>query len=168
MTGTRATLGDMERDDPTFVDDLFASMETVWLVARTLQARGLPVVVQPLFVRPKIEDLNQYTDHGDLAIVQRVEVKRRIRAKDAAFTSASDYPFPSIMVDTAHTWDNAKPKPYAYVIVNGAGTAAAIIHGSTCRSWRKVTRYDKYRHRERTFYVCPTTLARFIALGQAS
>jgi hypothetical protein len=159
MAATR----NLDLDDPTFVRDLAESQTAVWRVAQWLSARGQHVTVRAVRVRPTVEDIGEYGDLGDLEILQRVEVKQR----RLAFTSVQDYPYPTVLVDVAHAWDRASPKPYAYVILNAAGTVAALVLGRTRARWRAVTRYDAAKQRHRTFYECPLACAQFVSLGEA-
>jgi hypothetical protein len=151
---------DYDRDDPGFVADLHKSQESVWAVARWLGTLGHHVTIRALRIRPAAEQMGEFADDGDIEIVQRVEVK----ARRLDFTSADDYPFPTIIVDVAHTWDNATPKPLAYVILNRAGTHAAIVYGQTSPKWVKTERFDAGKNRTRTFYESPVSLAKFFQL----
>jgi hypothetical protein len=146
------TTAELERDDPGFVKDLKESETTVWIVARFFQQRGENVTVRGRRIRDDAKDRHEFADRGDLEIQgRRVEVKRR----GIPFTGPSDFPFPSIIVDVAHTWDNADPKPALYMIVNQAGTVAARVNGSTHPTWTTKSRYDGRLSRERLFYECP-------------
>jgi hypothetical protein len=151
---------DLDDSDPTFVSDLRDSQAAVWRVARWLSGRGNNVTVRPVRVRPTTADIQDYGDSGDLEIIQRLEVKQRA----LAFTSAADYPFSTVIVDVAHTWDRAQPKPVAYVILNNAGTVAAVVHARTFPRWRKVTKHDQAKGRDRTFYECPLSCVKFLAI----
>lgn len=101
--------------------------------------------------------MNDYSDDGDIEISQIVQVKQR----NLDFTSAADYPYATITVDVAHTWDRAVRKPSLYVILNRAGDYVACINGSTSASWQRVTKMDRRKNREREFLECPTRLAVF-------
>jgi hypothetical protein len=60
-----------------------------------------------------------------------------------------------------HTYDNARPKPYCYVITNRNMTHALVVDiRTTAHRWNKVTRFDHKRGREREFYECPVALTR--------
>jgi hypothetical protein len=140
-----------EKDDPGFEDDLEESKKFVEKAARWLGDKGYPVIIEPTFLRTNISDMREFSDNGDLRIVQRVEVKRR----NLKFTCADDFPYPSIIVDVAHTWDRARPKPYAYLIYNEGATALCVVYGKSFPVWQKVTKPDRFKKRDRTFYECP-------------
>jgi Holliday junction resolvase-like predicted endonuclease len=152
---------DLDAIDPGFKADLAESNRWVWIAARWLQSHGHHVTVRAVRVRPRVQDIAAYSDDGDLEIIQRVEVKHRIRH---TFTSAADHPFPEILVDTARVWDDAKPKPYAYVILNIDATVAAIVLGSTAPKWRKETHSIKGRPRE--VYLCPLRYVKFTRIPE--
>jgi hypothetical protein len=153
---------DLDSTDPGFVDDLRESREAVQHVAQWLVAQGVPVLIRPTYIRPDQSQRSAYSDVGDLEIQQRVEVKRRFNVQ---FTCADDFPYPTIIVDVCHTYDNARPKPFMYVIVNHAMTHAAIILcRDTAKQWVRSTKMDSTLNREREFYECPISLVRFTAL----
>jgi len=96
--------------------------------------------------------MNEYSDDGDLGLVQRVEVKRR---QTLTFTSKEDFPFDTLIVDACHCYDKARPKPVFYIIFNYEMTAAFIVEGDTYPYWKKVERFDTQKNRKRLFYECP-------------
>lgn len=156
------TAADIERDDPTFVEDLARSREAVEVAARWLGSLGLPVIVHPTFVRPSADRMAEYADGGDLGIVQRVEVKRR----SLAFTSADDYPFDTVFVDARHCFDRARPKPYAYLILNRDMSCAIRVDvRATIGSWQVVEGLDRSKGRDRAWYACPKSLVQFFGIG---
>ncbi len=150
-------MSDLERDDPTFAADLRESQHTVWRVAQWLSDKGFDVAVRAVRVRPSVEDLADYGDDGDIEVIERVEVKRR----DLDFTCAADYPFPTVIVDPARAYDRARIKPKCHVLVNRAGTVAALVHRSSFAHWKKVTRFDRTKNRERENYECPLEFVTF-------
>lgn len=156
------SLSNYDATDPTFVDDLAKSQESVSVVSKWLVSLGYPVVVRPTFVRPSAEDAMDFSDCGDLEIIQRVEVKRR----HIAFTSKDDFPYKTVFVDVCHAFDKAHPKPFAYVILNEQMTYAFIVDvKSTKKLWSRVATMDTGKHRERTFYQCPINLDGVLCLA---
>jgi hypothetical protein len=149
---------DLDAIDPTFKADIKESERAVWLVARWLHSLGKHVTVRALEVRPTVEEIEDYGDHGDLEVILRYEVKRR----SLAFTGAADFPFPSVIVDSVRKWDKAHPKPHLYVIVNTAGTVAAIVEGGTAPKWETETL--PIRNRPIPVYVCPIAYVKFCAI----
>ena len=154
-----------EQNDPTFVADLLESNEHVWRVARWLSDLGYNVTVKPLSIRPDVSQMGQYSDNGDLEITQRIEVKRR---PGIDFSSPDDFPYPTVIVDVAHAWDKARPKPYGYVILNASATACLVVKGDTAHLWQKLRKWDRAKQRERTFYECPVEICDFFALGEVN
>jgi len=143
---------DYDTSDPTFLDDLRESQESVERVAKWLRSKGYPVVVRPTFERPDPSAMAEFSDAGDLEILQRVEVKQR---KSLTFTSKEDFSYTTIIVDACHCFDNARPKPFAYVILNREMTAAFVVPSSTKGHWRQVVKRDRFKNRDRKFYECP-------------
>jgi len=104
-----------------------------------------------------------YADMGDISIAQRVEVKQL----GVNFTNSDDFPFaPKFIVCARHAWDNARPKPYAYIILSKDSQTAAIVYGSTHEHWGVERRRDsRYVDFEQDFYFCPLSLVKFINLN---
>jgi len=154
---------DYERSDPSFIADLRNSKEAVELAAKWLSEMGYPVIVRPTFERPSVERMSEFSDSGDLEIVQRVEVKRR---QLLTFTSKSDFPYETIIVDACHCYDKAHPKPYAYIIFNREMTAAFIVDVKrTVSEWRRVEKRDRHKGRDRAFYECPVSSLSCVQIG---
>lgn len=158
------TLSDYEKNDPSFIDDLRKSKEAVAVAAKWLSERGYPVIVRPTFERPSVEQMGEFSDDGDLEIIQRIEVKRR---QSLTFTSKADFPYETIIVDACHCYDNARPKPFAYIIFNREMTAAFMVNvRGTFSEWVKVEKRDSAKGRDRVFYECPLKLVSFVNMGQ--
>lgn len=151
---------DYETQDPTFIEDLRASRRSVEIVAQWLSGRGHPVIVRPVFERPSFKEMHRYSDNGDLEILQRIEVKQRM----LDFTSRESYPYDTLFVDNRHTYDDAHPKPFAYVILNRAMTHAFIVECRSDKHWDVVERFDHKVQRTDTLYECPIALATFVEL----
>jgi hypothetical protein len=151
---------DYETQDPTFREDLRASRVSVEIVARWLSDRGYPVIVRPVFERPSFEEMHDYSDDGDLEILQRIEVKQRT----FDFTSKDNFPYPTLFVDNCHSYDNARPKPFAYVLLNKAMTHAFIVECRTFKHWKAIEVFDRKKKRMRKVYECPIGHATFVEL----
>lgn len=154
----------LEKNDPHFVADLRNSREALWRAARWLGDHGgFEVIIPALKIRPSIEDASRFSDDGDLFVSgkgrdrERIEVKRR----GFTFTDRSDYPFPTVIVDAAHIWDKADPKPFAYLILNQPMTTCAVVKGETFPDWKAVRRMDRHKNREREFYEAPLSCVSF-------
>jgi hypothetical protein len=147
--------------DPSFLADLRESQESVDRVAKWLREKGYPVVVRPTFERPDPTQMSNFSDSGDLEILQRVEVKQR---KSLTFTSRDDFAYPTLIVDACHCYDNARPKPFAYVILNRSMTAAFLVPNASRSHWLKIKKYDRFKGRERCFYECPIEHVQFVTL----
>jgi hypothetical protein len=136
-----------------FLKFLDESHAAVWRVAGWLKERGFPVVVMPITKAKTRSEWQDHSDSGDLYIQQRVEVKRLT----ANFTGQHDWPFgDKFIVCSRHSFDRAKPKPYAYVILNSDMTHAAIVKTDTRDKWTVSTRTDsRFVDHTQEFYFCP-------------
>jgi hypothetical protein len=157
---------DYEINDPTFVEDLIESKDTVWFAARWLSDADFTIRIPPTRVRPSVAQMAEYSDKGDLFISKpsrwsgeekRIEVKKR----DLSFTGKHDFPFNTIIVDVKHKIDKADPKPHLYLAFNSTLTCCCITKGDTHESWATAKRWDERKGRLRTFYECPINLCTF-------
>lgn len=148
--------------DPTFESDLRGSDPSVLLIARWLREKhGKTVVIPPLLVRPSVEQRGDYADGADLAVLMRVQVKRR---PTLHFTCRADYPYQDgIIVDVAYLWDRMLDKPLFYAILNKDSTHAAIVKQDTSKHWTKRTLPSRGRDREH--YICPLEHVSFCELS---
>ena len=158
-------LASYDESDPHFVRDLRKSVEACEVVASWLNRHGFVATVKPLKIRPNAESMRGYSDDGDIAATTpdgrsiRVEVKHR----GIRFTGEGNrpYPFPTVIVDVAHAWENANPKPAGYVITNPEMTVAAVVSSRTAAQWVRVRKFDVPKQRWRTFYEAPLSVVRF-------
>jgi hypothetical protein len=111
------------------------------------------VTVPPTTVASSYEDRLNHVDGGDLFIQQRIEVKVR----NLDFTSRDDFPFKDgMLVCAKHSYDNASPKPYAYIYLNKAMTHVALIMSSTAKHWTvKDVKDSRYVESNQLTYECP-------------
>ena len=140
-----------DRDHARFVKHLNESKEGVWLVANWLNTKGFDVTVTANGVSKGYEDRMDFVDSGDLYINQRVEVK----SLSAEFTSKDDWPFgKELIVCAKHSYDNAIPKPYMYVLLSKDKTHAIFIMGRDHGKWTVKKYKDKrYENMEQEFYI---------------
>jgi hypothetical protein len=139
------------------------SKSGVQRVAAWLNDKGYTVTVPPMVVvQSSYEDRMNHIDNGDLFLHQRMEVK--VRSID--FTCAQDYPFKDgIYVCAQHSYDNAKPKPHSYIILNKNMTHAAIIMGDTKNLWTvKNVKDSRYKDFTQPIYSCPVSAVKFTKL----
>ena len=119
---------------------------------------------------PNYDDRMAYRDDGDL--FTRIKGKRvRIEVKargNIEFTCAADYPYPTIMVCAAHSWEMADPKPWLYVILNRSRTVAAYIRGDTQPEWWVETKQDKryINYSQRFYFAKLDCICKWVRLGR--
>jgi len=151
-----------DRDHSRFVDHLNQSRHGVWLIADWLNRKGMDVTVTASSVSKGYEDRMDHVDSGDLYISQRVEVK----SLSAEFTCKEEWPFgKELIVCAKHSYDNATPKPYMYVLLSKAKTHAIIVMGRDSKKWT-VKRYKdkRYENMEQDFYISSVDDVQFIKL----
>jgi hypothetical protein len=150
------------RDFQRFVKHLNDSHEGVISAANWLNSLGYSVTIPPSTVSDSYENRMKHVDNGDLYINMRVEVK----TLGITFTSRADWKFgDKFIVCAKHSFDNAKPKPYAYIIQSADLKHIAVVHSSTFKQWYSEARKDsRYEDVTQDFYLCPIDLVRFHAV----
>ncbi len=147
--------------DAAFRADFDQSHATVWIVGRWLADLGFEVAAPVPALRPNAEERAAYADDGDLVIKKVVEVKRR----SIDFTGAHDYPYDSVFVNEAYKLTRERlAVVWGYVVVNRAGTHAAVVHTNTANKWVTVERYDADQDRRCEFLACPVAHVKFFRL----
>jgi hypothetical protein len=122
------------------------------IVCELLRAEGIDAIQPEKTVRDSIADVERYADEQDIIVPQGVvEVKsRRYR-----FTSTTDFPFDSAIVDTADGWQRKQRKPIAVVNISQPTGRCVVIPVSSSNFWRVGWADDRVRGiRVRNLY-CP-------------
>ena len=151
-----------QRDFQRFVKHLSESHEGVISAANWLNSLGYSVTIPPSTVSDSYENRMKHVDNGDLYINMRIEVK----TLGITFTSRADWKFgDKFIVCAKHSFDNAKPKPYAYIIQSADLKHIAVVHTHTFKQWYSEKRKDsRYEDVTQDFYLCPIDLVRFHAV----
>ena len=151
-----------EIDDPSFVNDLKKSDNHVDKVVDWLQKQGVQAKKKTIRIRGQVKEMSKFSDDGDIEIIWKnkkeiVEVKQR----RLNFTSAKDFPYQSIIVDAAHIWEKANPKPITHILTNEKITHCVIVWRKTSSQWKHVEKWDRFKKRKRRFFECPIALLEF-------
>ena len=153
----------LDKLDPTFVEDLERSHESVRAVKKWLEGKGFEATIPPTIVRPSSDERFDYSDNGDIHLTMRTEVKHRV---EIPFTDRASFPFGTVIVDKCHKYDKARPKPYVYVICNKPLTHAMLVYPrTTARKWTVEKRF--FNGRDNVVYECHLNLVHFVELSEA-
>ena len=149
-----------QRDFKKFLTHLDASTDGVLSAARWLNKRGYNVTIPPTSYAESYEDRLNHTDGGDLFINLRIEVK----TLGITFSGRHDWKFgDKFIVCAKHSFDNAKPKPYGYIIQSADLQHLAIVNSNTFKHWYVEQRKDsRYEDVTQNFYLCPIDLVKFV------
>lgn len=147
-------------EDARFREAVDRSWEAARAFGDHMLRKGYGITLNPPRMRPCFEQRPGYGDEFDLAVVTRYEVKGR----NIDFTSAEDFPFPTIFVDRKDKADRNAGVVHAYVTLNKAQTHAAVIKASTRLMWRATEKFDATKGHNLTLYECPKEHASFITL----
>lgn len=145
-----------------FQRHLANSRPAVRLVCEWLMARGVRATVMPNSVAPEHADWKAHRDRGDIMATVRVEVKHL----GCTFTCREDWPYPDFIVCAKHAFDQARPKPWAFIYVAQQQTHLAFLPAQTWGRWwveaRTDRRYDEYTQ---DFYICSPDEPIFVKLA---
>lgn len=144
------------RTHEQFLDELRASSEAVERAAAWLiRERRVPVLIQPTYEAATFGERADYADDGDLAILLRVEIKRR----SLTFTGKADFPHETIIVDACPNFDKKRPRPFGYLLLNEAMDVGFWVDVErTHRSWKRLDLPDQRNGVRQPFYVCALDL----------
>ena len=148
-----------------FLKHLDASGAGVDRVMQWLLSRGHVVTRQPSSRAPSHQDWKAHVDRGDLFLHKRIEVKHLSQC----FSSSDDWPYPSVMICAAHSFDASQPEPHAYILLNTEMTYAAIIMvADTKNRWWIEKRPDhRYTDVVQRFYFIKKSDVKFVKLDDA-
>tara|TARA_R100000808_G_C2100421_1_gene117684 strand:+ start:84 stop:557 length:474 start_codon:yes stop_codon:yes gene_type:complete len=148
----------MRENHKKFLNHLDDSTESVFISALYLYKKGCSVKINAMEKASSHKDWKSCRDDGDLEVYKnnnkyRVEVK----GLSADFTCAEDWKYGNkFIVCAKHSYDQAKTKPYAYMILNKNRTHVAIVKTTTKNDWyveyRKDSRYNDFGQE---CYFCP-------------
>lgn len=129
------------KTDAAFLASLANSESAVLSMGKWLRGLGADVLMRPTVARPEYKSRMAYVDAGDLEIRLRVEVKHR----DIEFTSAADYPYPTVLVDEARKAEQHSTLTlWGYLIVSRSRTHFCFISATTKKHWTVVKLYDRF------------------------
>lgn len=163
---------ELERIDPTFVDNLKQSFVHTVAVARWLAGivsdQGWKVLVAKLSIRDHADNRFRYSDSGDFLLLHNDGRMQRCEAKQRTleFSSLEDFRdnhYRSLIVDVCHTWDRAHPKPSMYFITNQSITGGFIVPAGSRKTWFRETM--KAWGRMRNHYVVPLDQVRYTTIS---
>ena len=148
-------------DDTIFLKELQVGHQwQLWAGFQFLK-RGFIVQVPPLLIRPSREDIDAYSDHGDIFLWRCSGDRLRFECKSRSlsFTGRRDYPFPTAFVDRVETWKRkANSKPAAILLVSQETGAILAIDAWTESDWVIEEKDDSVRGYRRSYYLVPRSI----------
>ena len=151
-----------------FVERLNKSRKAVQVVADWWRSRGYLVNVPETEIRPSHNQWKQYVDSGDCYVTHKhggTQKRFEVKGLSYNFTDITDWPFGSnFIVCAKHSWDNAEPKPFAYMYLNPGMTHAAVVFGHHHKSWTIKSVPDRDRSYAQDCYLSPIDNISWIVL----
>lgn len=159
-----------DRNNERFLRHLKDSQDDVWRIARWFSDKGYEVRIPPTSYSKNYQDRLNHIDQGDLYVKFQKEERIEVKGLSARFTSKDDWPMgKTAIVCAKHSFDNADPKPFFYLLLSADKVHAMFIRSDTKEHWevREYTdkRYESMRQR---FYVCPLQYIKFSAVSSAT
>ena len=149
---------DLKQTHQGFLAALEKSQQSVCAVAVYLTRLGQTIQMNGLQKAPTPQQRDAFRDLGDLHILKRLEVKQRT----IDWTCRYDYPFSDFLVTGKSSFDQGE-KPLGFIILNRAGTHAAMINCDTRHQW-SVRSVRHPRDTEAETYVCDLNIPRWVSL----
>ena len=140
-------------NDALALQELETGYRYQYLVGERLRLAGLSVGLPELEIAETAEEALAFAQERDLTVNGHVlEVKSRA----LYFTSPSDFPFETAIVDTVRGWDQKQPEPLAVVMVSQSTEAMVVLPVRRSRSaWTTAILRDRVRDLTDTFYLAP-------------
>ena len=159
-----------DRNNERFLRHLKDSQDDVWRIARWFSDKGYEVRIPATSYSKNYQDRLNHIDQGDLYVKFQREERVEVKGLSAQFTSKDDWPMGNTAIVCAkHSFDNADPKPFFYLLLSADKVHAMFIRSDTKEHWevREYTdkRYESMRQR---FYVCPLQYIKFSAVSSAT
>lgn len=150
------------KSDVAFLRDLEASRGRVSRFCSIQRASGVNIWQGPEVTRPTARVRHDFADSGDFMLIVRGEHKVR----NFDFTSADDFPHPTLIVAETYSIERQAANPFVYVIESRDGRHAAVVHSRQMARWTKSRRYDAAQQRECEYYEAPLETVRFCEVGE--
>jgi hypothetical protein len=140
-------------NDTLFFKELREGYEWQKIAGIYFHENGLEVQMPKLTFRGSFEKAGDYIDSKDLLVNGHyIEIKSRRES----FTSAKDFPYSTIFVDTVAGYDAKINKPLAYVMISRETKAMLCLPSYNKPDyWTQETRFDRVRKINETFYMAP-------------
>jgi len=144
-----------------FFDQLDIGHRYVLIVGSRLLAAGLTVRAPPSERRQRVEDRHQWQQDVDLYVgradpaLPGTPLAIEVKSRGLQFTGPTDFPYPTVFVDTVSGWDARRPPPSAVVIVSQQTGAMIVVRGARRGAWRKILTFDRQRRIHDTWYAAP-------------
>ena len=141
--------------DALFIKELRDGHQWQLWVALQLLKAGLAVEVPELQIRPSQDEINGFTDVGDVIVhLPGRRVVLEVKSRSIVFTGVQDYPYPTAFVDRVNTWQRKQCHRPAEVLLVSQQTGAIIgISAKTEDRWMVENRHDNVREYDRAYYM---------------
>jgi hypothetical protein len=108
----------------------------VWLAGQ-LEREGFATEVEPLRVRPSLDQRQGYGDTCDVRVFARSGGSRKLacKARRTRFTCPDDYPHPRVIVDSVVAWDRT-PDTSAVVVISQYTAGIVVVPATSQEHWR--------------------------------
>jgi hypothetical protein len=157
------------KNQDEFIKDWIESHGTVSKVCAWLRRIGVEAFLRPPSLRPTEAERWEFSDDGDIAIVEDCQIKRvEVKTRNLEFSTRETYPYPTVFIDETYHVDRLDHIPLlAYVIVSRDRMHCCVIPAHTKDQWGKVTVHDASQGRDCTNYAADPDLCDWRRLDEA-
>jgi len=154
-----------EREWAVFTKRFQNSRAAVFKVAEYIwREKGLGVTIPSMELAPNVTKSAEYVDKGDIIChtASGNDFIIEVKGTKHSFTSVSDYPFKSVLINEVHK--THRVNAFAYFIVNKDRTHAFVVKTDTMDQWTSRDVTDSERGDTEKAYFCTFNLGEFVEL----
>lgn len=153
----------MANNHPAFLDRLFNSRNSVFVVGEWLSKGGYDVRIPAIKGRKAHERVEDFVDDGDIFISKDGGLERRVevKMKKIVFTGREDYPYDSVLIANKASIDRIGDNLAAFIIISEDLNTMMIAKAETRPHWKVVAYTAKNTGNLEQFYACDKSLLEF-------
>lgn len=141
---------DWAENDELFFKELKLGHSWQAYPALFLTLHGFKVEMPNLSIRENINEADKYKNSADIIINGKI---LECKSRNESFTSISDFPYETIIVDTVSGYDAKNPKPLAYIMISKITGSMLCLPSLMSSKWVKKSIKDQTRRILDEFYM---------------
>ena len=141
--------------DELFIAELKKGHKWQLWVGLQFLKEGFIVQVPNLKIRKNHDEINKYSDSGDVIVFLNNErYSFECKSRNLEFTNKENYPYDTVFVDRTKTWERKRNnKPLAIIIISQQTGKLVVVSSKTEKYWMIEERIDSVRNYTRSYYM---------------